>query len=76
MERQLFTQTEVEEKIGNVIQVPVDFSGVPKGTTGTVIKADASRDEGYTLAFQWHLPSRGSTLAYGETPGEEFTYTP
>ena len=44
MKRDRFTRQEAERKIGKVIRTSVDFSGVPKGTTGKVIKIDDTGD--------------------------------
>jgi hypothetical protein len=56
-----FTQAEAEAKVGKRIQTRVDFSGVPKGSTGTVISIDPAgtarvRDTAqkiYDVAIQW-----------------------
>ena len=63
--RQYFTQAEAEGKVGRRIQTRVDFSGVPRGTTGQVISADEAgwakppfgkEEEVYDVAIQWDLP--------------------
>ena len=63
--RQYFTQAEAEAKVGHHIQTRVEFSGVPIGTTGSVISADEAgwakppfghAEKAYDLAIQWDLP--------------------
>ncbi len=57
MERTLFDQAEASAKVGQRIRTRVEFSGVPQGATGQVVKADAS-GAGYTLAIEWDLAER------------------
>jgi hypothetical protein len=57
MERKRFTEAEARAKVGKRIRTRVEFSGVPKGTTGRVVVADAMR-EGFDVAIEWELPSR------------------
>ena len=63
--RQYFTQAEAAAKVGGRIQTRVDFSGVPRGTTGRVVSADEAgwakrpfgrEEEVYDVAIQWELP--------------------
>jgi hypothetical protein len=52
-----FTKEEAEEKIGERVESLVEFSGVPRGTTGRVVRADLA-EKGYDLAIEWDLPGR------------------
>jgi hypothetical protein len=61
-EKILFDQTTALAKVGLRVRTVVKFSGVPRGTAGRVIRADA-RDDGYTLAIEWELPERHAPLA-------------
>lgn len=54
-----FTPAEARAKVGQRIRTRVPFSGVPKGTTGTVLEPD---DELVTLPIQWDLPGRTRPL--------------
>lgn len=63
--RQHFTQVDAEGKVGRRIQTRVDFSGVPRGTTGRVVSADEAgcakppfgkEEEVYDVAIQCELP--------------------
>jgi len=59
--RRYFSQAEAEAKVGKRIQTRVEFSGVPKGSTGTVINADPAGTARvghipqniYDVAIQW-----------------------
>ncbi len=52
--REYFRQTEAEAKVGKQIQTWVEFSAVPRGTTGLVISADKAgkEAEAYDVAIQ------------------------
>ncbi len=63
--RRYFSQEEAQAKVGQTIRSLVEFSGVPQGTTGLVIAADAAgwtkalageKTEVYDVAIQWNLP--------------------
>ena len=56
-----FTHAEAQVLQGAKISTTVAFSGVPKGTSGTVMRADQGRN-GYTVAVQWELPGRAQPL--------------
>jgi hypothetical protein len=64
-ERTYFTRAEAEAKVGKRVKTLVDFSGVPKGTTGQVIRADPAGKEKppfgearevFDVAIQWDVP--------------------
>ena len=66
-----FDKTTALGKIGKKIKTSVEFAGVPRGTTGKVIKTEAvghsllkndKRDESYDLAIEWELPERCQPL--------------
>ena len=71
-----FTKSEAERLVGKKIRTLVGFSGVPNGTTGTVIRADpAGRvkigddfTEEFDLAIEWDLPSPAHTPLAGAVP--------
>ncbi|SRR5712692_196091 len=82
MSEKLFTKTEAEAKVGKKIRTLVEFSGVPKGTTGRVLQADPAGRvkpafgdavEVYDLAIQWDLPTEPPTITSGELAGELVT---
>ena len=58
MDREYFTRTEAEARVGRRIRSLVAFSGVLKGTTGTVIGADPTSSDGWCLAIRWDIPAR------------------
>ncbi len=82
MEREYFTKSEADSLVGRRIQTLVEFSGVPKGVAGVVLRADSAGrtkgvgakapDEVYNLAIQWELPAEKAAVATGEAAGEPF----
>lgn len=82
-ERKYFTRAEAQALVGKRIRSLVDFSGVPNGTTGLVIRADASGKakppfeeavEVFTMAIQWDLPIRPPFVAADTIEGEPFVF--
>ncbi len=77
-EREYFSFDEAQAKVGRRIKTRVEFSGVPKDTTGQVIRADPAgqtkppfgeaRDV-FDVAIQWDLP-RAQPLAELVIPGD------
>lgn len=69
-----FTKGEAEALRGIQIRTTVEFSGVPKGTAGTVARADQSSRDGYTVAIQWDLPGRDRPLVdwFGKAEFERY----
>jgi len=62
MNQEYFTRSEAEARVGRRLRSLVAFSGVPQGTTGTVVSADPAGDGGYDLAIRWDLPGRTRPL--------------
>ncbi len=82
MEHEHFTKVEAEGKVGKKIRTTVAWSGVPKETTGQVVRADAAgrvrpsggeRVEVYDVGIQWDLPTVPATILHGSSAGEPFT---
>ena len=85
-EREHFTQDEAQAKVGRRIKTLVEFSGVPKDTTGQVIRADAAGQtkppfgearEVFDVAIQWDLPGRqplAELVIPGEAPNDPYIY--
>ena len=48
---------EAEAKVGEDIRTNVDFSGVPKGTTVKVLKADEMGSGEWDAVIRWDLPN-------------------
>lgn len=83
MEARHFTKPEAEAKVGRKVQTSVAWSGVPKGTTGQVVRADSAGRvklpfgesvEVYDVAIQWDLPAEPPTVMSSSSAGERFTY--
>jgi hypothetical protein len=82
-ERKYFSQAEAAALVGKRVRSLVDFSGVPRGTTGLVVRADpAGRSkspfgkpvEVFSVAIQWDLPERRPFAAVGIADGEPFVF--
>jgi hypothetical protein len=81
MLEKFFTKTEAEAKVGKKIRTLVEFSGVPKGTTGRVVRVDSmgktksafgKASEVYDVVIQWDLTPEPTEVTRGETGGEPF----
>lgn len=73
MAREYFTKQEALEKVGRLIETLVEFSGVPKGSSGTVVRiyeAGWDSKESYGLDIQWHLSVPSPSATQGEVEGE------
>lgn len=62
MAKQYFSKGQAEKKLGVRIKSLRGFSGVPKGTTGTVVRMDEGSDALYSLGIEWNLPGRKTPL--------------
>jgi hypothetical protein len=78
MDREYFSLDEAQAKVGRRIKTLVEFSGVPKDTTGQVIRADPAGQtkppfgearEVFDVAIRWDLP-RAQPLAEMVIPGD------
>ncbi len=72
LEREYFTEQEALEKVGRVIETLVEFSGVPQGTTGTVIRADKGDDDEWSLGIQWIQPNKKPSITHGQMDDKPF----
>jgi hypothetical protein len=81
MLEKFFTKTEAEAKVGKKIRTLVEFSGVPKGTTGQVVRVDpmgktkpafGEASEVYDVVIQWNLTAEPAEVTRGESGGEPF----
>lgn len=74
MMNRYFTKTAAEALQGVRIQTTVEFSGVPKATTGTVTRADPAGENRYAVAIQWDLPGRAKPLTdwFSQTEFEKY----
>ena len=74
--RERFNQQEAYSKIGKIIATLREFSGVPAGTKGKVIKQDdiGVKLEKCSVAIEWQLPGREKPLVDWFTKGEYGRY--
>jgi hypothetical protein len=76
-ERRRFSRADAEALVGKRIKTLVEFSGVPKGAPGTVVRADVAGTakvggvtiEEYDLAIQWDLPVGPQVIEAGHIEG-------
>jgi hypothetical protein len=61
MARISFTRAEAQAKVGTRVRTRVAFAGVPRGATGTVIRADRVID-GYDVEVAWVWAGRRTPL--------------
>jgi hypothetical protein len=60
MTRYYFGREAAEALIGQRVRSLVEFRGVPKGTTGKVVRAyQEDGNGGYTVGVEWDLPYSG-----------------
>lgn len=61
--RNYFSGEAARALIGRGVRTLVEFSGVPTGTTGKVIRADPTGDvDGYNVGIEWDMPQRHKPL--------------
>jgi hypothetical protein len=72
-ERQYFSFEEATAKAGKRIETLIDFSGVPKGSTGVVVRYDEA-GSGFDVGIQWDLTDRSKPLVdwFSKDEYEEF----
>ncbi len=79
MEREYFSFDEAQAKVGRRIKTSVEFSEVPKDTTGRVIRFDPAgltkplfgeTREVFDVAIQWDLP-RAQPWAEGQSQSDD-----
>jgi hypothetical protein len=62
MERTYFTEQEARKEIGNLVEALSDFPSVPKGSRGTVVKANRHSDDKWVAFVEWDLPRQVSVI--------------
>ena len=66
-----FNRQEAVALLGRRIRTQVEFSGVPAGTAGIVVRADpAGTQRAYTVGIQWQLDGRQQPLVDWFTKSE------
>ncbi len=69
--REHFRRQEAVALLGRRIRTEVEFSGVPAGTAGIVVRADpAGTQRAYTVGIQWQLDGRQQPLVDWFTKSE------
>jgi hypothetical protein len=85
-ERENFYFDEAQAKVGRKVKTLVEWSGVPKNTSGRVIRADPAgkikspfgeAQEVFDVAIEWDLPRRqpwAEMVIPGEAPTEPYIH--
>lgn len=61
--RNYFSGKAARALIGRCVRTLVEFSGVPTGTIGKVIRADPTADvDNYNVGIEWDMPHRHKPL--------------
>ena len=58
VQRSYFSKDQAEALLGKKIRSLADFSGIPAGTTGTVVAIDEVYTEGFDVVIEWDLGDR------------------
>lgn len=74
IERRRFSELEAQSKLGQRIRSLVEFSGVPKGTTGRVAEINLLEKQGWEVVIEWDLPRPQPVIAEVEIAGEPATW--
>ena len=62
MRRTYFIRSEAEQEVGHQIEALADFPSVPKGSKGTVVKAEPYAGAEWIVRVAWQLPRRSSVV--------------
>src|SRR5205809_8131985 len=69
--REHVRRQEAVAQLGRRIRTQVEFSGVPAGTAGIVVRVDPAGTQGaYTIGIQWQLDGRQQPLVDWFTKSE------
>jgi hypothetical protein len=62
MQRTYFIRSEAQQEVGHQIEALADFPSVPKGSKGTVVKAQSYAGAEWVVRVEWQLPRRSSVV--------------
>ena len=62
MERAYFIHSEARVEVGQQVEALADFPSVPRGSRGTVVKAQPYSGANYVLTVEWALPKRSTIV--------------
>jgi hypothetical protein len=62
MQRTYFIRSEAQQEVGNQVETLADFPSVPKGSKGTVGKAQPYAGAEWVVRVQWQLSKRSSVI--------------
>jgi hypothetical protein len=70
--RYYFGKEAAEQLIGQRVRSVAEFRGVPEGTTGKVVRADALMGGDYTVGVEWDLPALGKARPVDSFSRDEY----
>ena len=73
MRRSYFSKEQAEALLGKRIRSLADFSGIPAGTTGTVVAMDEVYTEDFDVVIEWDF---GGSLHGAQTKALRDWFTP
>jgi hypothetical protein len=62
MQRTYFIRSEAQQQIGHQVEALAAFPSVPKGSKGTVMKAQPYAGTDWVVTVEWQLPRRSSVV--------------
>ncbi len=62
MPRTYFIRSEAEQEVGRQVEALADFPSVPKGSKGTVVKAEPYAGAEWVVRVKWQPPRRSSVV--------------
>jgi hypothetical protein len=62
MERAYFIRSEAQADLGHQVEALADIPSVPRGSRGTVVKAQPYSGANWVLTIEWRLPKRSAVV--------------
>ena len=62
MQRTYFTEDEARNEVGHFVEALADFPSVPRGSRGSVVKANRYTDDKWLASVKWDLPRHVSVI--------------
>lgn len=62
MQRTYFIRSEAQRQVGHQVEALADFPSVPKGSQGTVVKAQPYSGTDWVVKVEWQLPRRSAVV--------------
>ena len=62
MQRTYFVRSEAQQQVGHQVEALADFPSVPKGSQGTVVKAQRYSGTHWLVKVEWRLSTRSAVV--------------